>query len=108
MGSFDKIHTLNIEELQKIVDHFGIGKVNNIDMSQSIEISTHFLNLYFITINKGQFVVIEYPSFIEKKSEIQKEVDKKFNFQKPVFRYPSEDKIQFAHVADKYYSVRCY
>ncbi len=108
MSIFDNRYSLNVEQIQKIANHFGIGKVINMDMSQSIEISTNFLNLYLITTNKDQFVVIEYPSFIENISEIQKEVDKKFNFQKPVFRYPSEDKIQFAHVADKYFSVRCY
>jgi hypothetical protein len=108
MSSFDNIHTLNIEELQRIVDHFGIGKIQNVDKFESIEINNYILNLYTITTNKGEFVLIEYPSFIEKITEIQEEVDQKFNFQKPVFVYPETNKIQFAHVADKYYSVRCY
>ena len=108
MDSFDNIHNLNIEELQKIVDHFGVGKIQNVDKFESIEINNYILNLYTITTNKDQFVVIEYPSFIENISEIQKAVDLKFNFQKTIFVYPDTNKIQFAHVADKYYSVRYY
>lgn len=100
------INILNMEQLQKVVDHFGIGKVQTIDKSESIVIDNHFINLFYITTNKGKFIVIEYHGFTENMSEIQKAVDFKFNFQKPIFRYPSEDKIQFAHVNDRYYSVR--
>ena len=107
MSSFGNMHTLNIEQIQKIVDHFGIGKILNVDKFESIEINNYILNLYTITTNKDQFVVIEYPSFIENISEIQKAVDLKLNFQKTIFVYPDINKIQFAHVADKYYSVRC-
>ena len=88
MSSFGNMHTLNIEQIQKIVDHFGIGKIQNVDKFESIEINNYILYLYTITTNKDKFVVIEYLIFIDNISEIQKAVDLKLNFQKPVFRYP--------------------
>lgn len=97
---------LSVDGIQKIIDHFGIGKFENQILSGSLPDLDLTVNLYLIQSNNGVFLLTELPLNLKDLKETQKKIDFEFNLINPVFVYLETKKIQFAHIKDLYYSIR--
>jgi len=54
-------NNLSVDEIQRIIDHFGIGKFKNQILSGSLPDLYLTVNLYLIQTNKGVFLLTELP-----------------------------------------------
>lgn len=92
---------MSVDGIQKIIDHFGIGKFENQILSGSLPDLDLTVNLYLIQSNNGVFLLTELPLNLRDLKETQKKIDFKFNLINPVFVYPETKKFNL-HMSKTY------
>jgi hypothetical protein len=101
---YNKFMTSN--NLQSILDHFGVGTFLQVKKTETIETSNTDCTLTYLETTHGSYVLIKFPQNALLKSELQDDFENKINFPQIVYVYPKEEKIKFAHVNGFYYSLR--
>jgi hypothetical protein len=92
--------------LQSILDHFGVGALLQIKKTETIETSNTTSTLTYLETTHSSYVLIKFPQSVFLKKDLQDDFENKINLPQIVYVYPKEEKIQFAHVNDFYYSLR--
>ena len=92
--------------LQSILDHFGVGTFLQVKKTETIKISNTDCSLTYLETTHGSYVLIKFPQIVFLNRDLQDDFENKIKLPQIVYAYPNEEKIQFAHVNDFYYSLR--